>query len=260
MEVIIQPSAEEAALVAARHVSRIIRGKPEAVLGLVTGGAPLALYTELIRMHREQGLDFSKVTTFNLDEYVGLPPEHPASCHTFMTEHFFRHVGIAPERTHIPDGNAPHLPAVCRRYEDAIRAAGGIDLQVLGIGRDGHIGFNEPTSSLISRTRIKTLTDETRRDNARYFDSPEAVPEHVLTMGIGTIMETRQVLLLAFGEAKAQAVAGAIEGPIMAMNPASILQMHGDAKFVLDEAAASGLRLRDYFRRVYEKKPDWQSI
>jgi glucosamine-6-phosphate deaminase len=260
MEVIIQSSSEEAVFIAARHISRVIRSKPNAVLGLATGSTPLALYAELIRMHREQGLNFSEVTTFNLDEYVGLPPNHAASYRTFMWDNFFRYVNVAPERIHIPDGTAVHLPNVCRRYEEAIRLAGGIDVQVLGIGRDGHIGFNEPTSSLVSRTRLKTLTEETRRDNARFFDSLAAVPEHVLTMGIGTIMEARQVLVLAFGESKAQAVAGAIEGSISAVNPASILQMHPDAHYFLDEAAASGLKLRAYFRRVYAKKPDWQLI
>ncbi len=260
MEIIIQPNAEEASLIAARHVARLVRDKPNAVLGLATGSTPLAMYQELVRLHREQGLDFSGVTTFNLDEYVGLAPEHPASYHTFMWENFFQHVNVPRERIHIPDGMTSHVPAFCQKYEDAIRAAGGIDLQVLGIGSDGHIGFNEPSSSLASRTRIKTLTAQTRADNARFFTSPDDVPLHVITMGVGTIMDTRQVLLLAFGERKAKAIAEAVEGPITAMNPASILQMHPVAKCIIDEGAAAQLSRLDYYRWVYDQKPDWQKI
>ena len=260
MEIIIQPNAEAGAIVAARHVARIVREKPDAVLGLATGSTPLPMYRELIRMHREQGLDFSGVTTFNLDEYVGLAAEHPASYHAFMWENFFSHVNVARERIHIPDGMSRHVPAFCRKYEDEIQAVGGIDLQVLGIGGDGHIGFNEPSSSLASRTRIKTLTAQTRRDNAAFFATPEDVPVHVITMGVGTIMDARQVLLLAFGERKAQAIVEAVEGPITAMNPASILQMHPVAKCVVDEPAAARLARLDYYRWVYDHKPDWQKV
>ncbi len=260
MEIIIQPTAEAASVVAARHIARLIREKPDAVLGLATGSTPLALYRELVRLHREEGLDFSRVTTFNLDEYVGLPPTHPASYHAFMHENLFAHINIPAARIHIPDGLAPDIPAHCRAYEDAIRTAGGIDLQVLGIGGDGHIGFNEPSSSLASRTRIKTITERTRRDNAFAFGSPEAVPHHVITMGVGTIMDTRQVLLLAFGAKKADAIAAAAEGPITAMNPASILQMHPVAKCFLDEPAAARLTRMEYYRWVYDGKPDWQKV
>jgi len=234
MEIIIQPTAEDASVIAARHVARLVRDKPNAVLGLATGSTPLPMYRELVRMHREQGLDFSGVTTFNLDEYVGLPPEHPASYHAFMWEHFFRQVNMRPEGIHIPDGLSSHIPAFCRKYEEAIVAAGGIDLQVLGIGSDGHIGFNEPSSSLASRTRIKTPTAETWRDNAEAFVVPDKVPFHVITMGVGTIMDARQVIILAFGDKKADAIAGAVEGPITAMNPASILQMHPVATCIID--------------------------
>src|SRR5882757_2611737 len=212
MEIIIQPNADQASMIAARHVARLVRDKPDAVLGLATGSTPLMMYRELVRMHREQGLDFSEVTTFNLDEYVGLPAEHPASYHAFMWEHFFSQVNIARERIHIPDGMTRHVPAFCQKYEDEIRAADGIDMQVLGIGSDGHIGFNEPSSSLASRTRIKTLTAETRRDNAPFFATPEDVPFHVITMGVGTIMNARQVIILAFGDRKAGAIAAAVEG------------------------------------------------
>ena len=258
MEIVIQPTAEAASIVAAQIVAQLVRRKPDAVLGLATGSTPLAMYRELARMHREDGLDFSRVRTFNLDEYAGLAHEHPQSYHAFMRENFFQHVNVPRENIRIPDGLAADVPAECAAYEAAIRAAGGIDLQVLGIGSDGHIGFNEPSSSLASRTRIKTLTAQTRRDNARFFASASEVPIHVITMGVGTIMDARQVLMLAFGEGKAKAIADAVEGPIMAMNPASILQMHPVAKCLIDEAAAAKLTRREYYEWVYELKPQWQ--
>jgi glucosamine-6-phosphate deaminase len=260
VEIIIQPTPDAASIIAARHVARVVRDKPDAVLGLATGSTPLVMYRELVRMHREQGLDFSGVTTFNLDEYVGLAPEHPASYHAFMWDNFFSQINVQRERVHIPDGLASHIPAFCRSYEEAIRAVGGIDLQVLGIGSDGHIGFNEPSSSLASRTRIKTLTAQTRSDNAEAFGSPDKVPFHVITMGVGTIMDARQVLILAFGGKKADAIAAAVEGPITAMNPASILQMHPIAKCIVDEAAAKKLTRTEYYRWVYDRKPDWQKL
>jgi glucosamine-6-phosphate deaminase len=260
MEVIIQNDPDAAAAVGARIVEDLIRKKPGAVLGLATGGTPLGLYRELIRMHRAGGLDFSKVTTFNLDEYVGLPPEHPASYRRFMQQSFFEHVNIDPARIHIPDGMTPDIPAFCRQYEGAIRDAGGIDLQVLGIGQDGHIGFNEPTSSLASRTRIKTLTENTLAANQRFFSPGEGVPHHVITMGVGTIMEARTCLLLAFGAVKAEAVAAMVEGPITAMCPASILQMHPQAVAIIDEPAARLLKRIDYYRHVYANKPAFQRI
>ena len=261
MEIIIQPTPEAGSIIAARIIAKIVREKPDCVLGLATGSTPLGTYRELIRMHREEGLDFSKVTTFNLDEYVGLPASHPQSYRAFMAENFFRHVNVDARRTHIPDGMASDVPAECARYEAAIRDAGGIDLQLLGIGSDGHIGFNEPSSSLASRTRIKTLTEQTRADNARFFGGDLAqVPVHCITMGVGTIMETREVLMLAFGEKKAAAVAAAVEGPITAMNPASILQMHPVAKCIVDEPAASKLSRTDYYRWVFSRKPGWQRV
>ena len=258
MEIVIQPTAEAASVIGANIIANLVREKPDCVLGLATGATPVPMYRELVRMHREGGLDFSRVTTFNLDEYVGLSPKHSQSYHAFMWEHLFAHINIPRERIHIPNGMAANIPAECAAYEAAIRAAGGIDIQVLGIGSEGHIGFNEKSSSLASRTRIKTLTEQTRRDNARFFGRPENVPMHVVTMGVGTIMEARAVLLLAFGENKAHAVAEAVEGPISAMNPASILQMHAVAKALLDDAAAAKLALNDYYRWVYHHKPDWQ--
>lgn len=258
MEIVIQPSPAAASELAARLVAQTIRRRPEAVLGLATGSTPLPLYRELIRMHREEGLSFAGVRTFNLDEYVGLAPAHPCSYRYFMDHEFFGQLDIRHENTQVPDGLAADVPAACAAYEAAIRAAGGIDLQVLGIGTDGHIGFNEPSSSLGSRTRIKTLTEQTRRDNARFFARPEDVPVHCLTMGIGTIMESRQIVLLAFGAEKAEIVRQAVEGPITAMVPASALQWHPSVKVFLDEPAAARLSRLEYYRWVFARKPEWQ--
>lgn len=260
MEVIIQPDAARAAAYAARIFSKLIRAKPAAVLGLATGGTPLALYDELVRMHREEHLDFAGVTTFNLDEYLGLEPSHLSSYRHFMMQHLFRHLNIPEARTHVPDACAQDVEQSCQAYEAAIAGAGGIDLQLLGIGTDGHIGFNEPGSSLASRTRIKTLTPRTREDNAPYFPSPDAVPHHAITMGVGTIMEARQIVLLAFGRHKARALANAIEGPVTAMVPASVLQMHPDVVILADEDASSLLEQGEYYRWVFAHKPAWQRV
>lgn len=256
MEVIIQENQQATAEVAARIIAKLVREKPNAVLGLATGSTPLPVYELLIAMD----LDWSQITTFNLDEYIGLAQDHPQSYHTFMWENVFSRINIKKENVHIPDGSATDISAYCQHYEDSIKAAGGIDLQILGIGTDGHIGFNEPTSSLVSRTRIKTLTEQTRRDNARFFDSEKDVPIHTITMGIGTIMDARQTLLIAYGENKADAIAAAVEGPISATNPASILQMHQIAKICIDQAAASKLTRADYFHWVYNNKPEWQQV
>lgn len=260
MEVIIQQDPQAASAVAARIISHTLRVKPDAVLGLATGSTPILLYNELVRMHRAGYIDFSRVRTFNLDEYVGLKPEHPASYHSFMFEHLFNHININRENINIPNGLADDIPGHCLDYERKIKAAGGIDVQILGIGTEGHIGFNEPTSSLGSRTRIKTLTPRTRFDNAPYFGSEAKVPKHVVTTGIGTIMEARTVVLLAFGSSKSNAVAQTVEGPVSSMMPASILQMHPVAKVIIDESAASQLRNTSYYRWVYEQKPEWQQF
>jgi len=256
MEIIIQPTAEAATSVAARIIARLLREKPNPVIGLATGSTPLLLYRELIAMK----LNWRKVTTFNLDEYVGLDDAHPQSYQRFMWENLFRHINIAKKNIHLPDGMTKDIPKFCTKYEEQIRAAGGIDLQVLGIGTDGHIGFNEQTSSLASRTRIKTLTPRTRKDNTRYFGNEAKVPHHVITMGIGTILDARHCLLLAFGKQKARAIAEAIEGPITSMNPASALQWHPKVTICLADAAAARLKLQDYYRWVYDQKPDWQKI
>lgn len=260
MEIIIQPDAKTAGALAARRVAHLIRRKPNAVLGLATGSSPLGLYAELIRLHREEGLDFQHVTTFNLDEYVGLRPDHASSYHHFMWTNLFSHINVNPARVFLPSGQVEgdQIERYCAKYEEEIRHAGGLDLQILGIGSDGHIGFNEPGSSLASRTRIKTLTERTRTDNAGFFASPDEVPFHVITMGVGTIMEAREICLLAFGTGKADALAGAVEGPVTASLPASILQMHPVAKAFTDEAAAARLKRIDYYRWVFSHKPAWQ--
>ncbi|WP_090140585.1 glucosamine-6-phosphate deaminase [Limnohabitans sp. DM1] len=256
MEIIIQASAQAATEIASRTIAHVLRRKPHAVLGLATGSTPVQLYKLLIDMN----LDWRQVSSFNLDEYVGLPKAHPQSYHSFMWANLFKHINIDPQNVHIPDGNAPDMASHCLAYEQKIRQAGGIDLQVLGIGTDGHIGFNEPSSSLGSRTRIKTLTRQTRQDNARFFGNEDQVPSHVITMGIGTIMDARQHVLLAFGPHKARAVAQTVEGPITAMVPASILQMHPDTRVYLDPEAAEQLQRSDYYRWVFEHKPLWQRV
>jgi len=258
MEIIIKATAVEAQHEAARIIAAQVRGKAASVLGLATGSTPIGVYSHLAELHQKEHLDFAQVTTFNLDEYVGLPEGHPQSYREFMRQHLFSRVNIPAHRIHFPDGLAADIPAHCAGYETAIRQAGGIDLQLLGIGSDGHIGFNEPSSSLASRTRIKTLTPRTVKDNARFFGSVEQVPRHVITMGVGTIMDARACLLLAIGESKAEAVAGMAEGPITADLPASALQMHPVCKLVVDEAAATRLRRADYYRWVYDNKPSWQ--
>ena len=222
---------------AAQFVAAVVRRKPTCVLGLATGSTPLGMYGELIRMHREEGLDFSRVVTFNLDEYVGLSGTHPQSYRHFMQQNLFDHINIDPRNTHVPDGRALDFESYCEQYEKLIADEGGIDLQVLGIGSDGHIAFNEPGSSLGSRTRLKTLTEETVRDNARFFGSEKEVPRLAITMGVGTILESRQCLLLAAGESKARAIRDTIEGPITAQVTASALQLHRDVIAVLDEEA-----------------------
>lgn len=258
MEVLITSDPDTGARMAADIIEKLLHSKPAATLGLATGSTPLGLYRELIRRHKEAGLDFGQVTTFNLDEYIGLGPDHPASYHYFMHQELFRHLNIPPGQIHIPDGLAADIPAYCRAYEATIRKAGGIDLQLLGIGHDGHIGFNEPSSSLGSRTRLKTLTQGTIAANQRFFSSPDDVPRHVITMGVGTILEANVCLLLAFGEAKADAVAAMVEGPLTANVPASALQLHPHTTVIADEAAAKKLRRADYYRFVAANKPEFQ--
>ena len=206
-------------------------------------------------MHVEEGLDFSQVTTFNLDEYVGLPARHPQSYHSFMHENLFQHINIPPQNTYVPWGTTDNYTAFCAWYEQRIVECGGIDLQVLGIGSDGHIGFNEPGSSLGSRTRLKTLAKPTIDDNARFFENREDVPIYSITMGVGTILEARKILLLINGEHKIKAAADAIEGPVTSMCTGSALQLHPDVKVFIDEAAAGGLEMIEYYKWIQAKKP-----
>ena len=256
MEIIIQERYEGVSQEAAQRIARLLEVKPTAVLGLATGSTPLGLYQELIRLHQEEGLDFSQVTTFNLDEYIGIAVDHPQSYHTFMHENLFNHINVPLENIHLPDGTSSNFEDSCAAYESRIKSAGGIDLQVLGIGSDGHIAFNEPGSSLASRTRIKTLARQTIEDNARFFDSIDDVPVFAVTMGVGTILDARQIILLANGSNKASAVAAAIEGPVSSMCTASALQTHPHATFFLDEEAASKLQLVDDYRWIQGKQPD----
>jgi len=253
MLVLLQSNYEELSREAARLVANAVKADPAITLGLATGSTTLGMYKELVRWHRQQNVDFSRVTTFNLDEYLGLAVDHPESFHRFMRDNFFAHINVAPERIHIPDGGITgNYEEYCASYERAIRHAGGIALQVLGIGRNGHIGFNEPTSSFASRTRLKVLTSETIEDNRKSFAPDEEVPQCAVTMGLGTILEARKILILATGTAKAAAVAHAIEGPITASVTASCLQLHPDVTFVIDEAAAAQLQQKAYYRRVME--------
>lgn len=245
MEVVIRENPEAMAKLAAELIAEVVRRKPKCVLGLATGSTPVVTYKELIRLHKQEGLDCSRVTTFNLDEYVGLPPEHDQSYHYFMNENLFRHINVNPKNTHVPDGMAKDIPAFCRWYEEQIVKAGGVDIQLLGIGSNGHIAFNEPGSSLGSRTRVKTLDERTRQDNARFFKTMNEVPKYAITMGIGTIMDARQLILLANGAGKTDAIQKTCEGPITAMVPATVVQLHPKATIVVDKAAAAKLT-REY--------------
>jgi glucosamine-6-phosphate deaminase len=260
MEVVVVANALAAAELVADAIGELLTDKPNAVLGLATGSSPLATYAELIARHRAGDLSFTDARAFLLDEYIGLPAGHPESYITFIRRHFTDAVDIPSENVHGPDGSAEDLLEACAAYERAIRSAGGVDLQLLGIGGDGHIGFNEPTSSLGSRTRVKTLTEQTRRDNARFFGGFDDVPRHVLTQGIGTILEARHVVLIATGASKAAPVAAAVEGPLTSMVPASAMQLHPHATVVVDEAAAGRLQLLDYYRSTYSSKPPWQRL
>ena len=261
MEVIILPDAAAIGAVAADAIEALLHRKPDAVLGLATGSSPLSIYDELATRHGAGRLSFRQVRGFTLDEYVGLPADHPERYRNVIDTVFVDRVDFAEGAVQGPDGLAADIPAACAAYEAAIADAGGVDLQILGIGTDGHIGFNEPGSSLASRTRIKTLTEQTRRDNARFFgDDIEAVPTHCLTQGLGTILDARHVVLVATGRSKAEAVHHLVEGAVSAMWPASVLQHHPHVTVLLDDAAARRLQLAEYYRETYRAKPDWQGI
>lgn len=257
-EVVIVPGAPEEAAraageLAASLIERVVRARPDAVLGLATGSTPLTTWAALA----ERGLDLSQVRGFALDEYVGLPPGHPESYRAVIQREVVEPLGLTPEFVRLP-GDDSDLPGAGERYEQAIDAAGGVDLQVLGIGTTGHIGFNEPGSSFASLTRVKTLTEQTRRDNARFFGSLDEVPMHCVTQGLGTILRARHLVLLAFGEGKAEAIAGAVEGPVTASLPGSAIQLHRNVTVIVDEAAGSRLRFADYYRYAWDHRLDWE--
>jgi glucosamine-6-phosphate deaminase len=253
MLVILKHDDEEISRQAAQLVAGAVRKKPALTLGLATGSTMVGVYKHLAALHEQGSLDFSNVKTFNLDEYLGLPASHPRSFHHFMQENLFAQVNVRASNIHIPDGTIRgNYDQYCASYEEAIRRAGGIDLQLLGIGRNGHIGFNEPTSSIGSRTRLKVLSQETTADNAKFFAPGEESPCCAITMGIGTILEARKILLLATGASKSEAIAKSIEGPITSAVSASALQLHPDVTFIIDDAAASKLTQRDYYHRVLE--------
>jgi glucosamine-6-phosphate deaminase len=260
VEVIVLPDERAVAVTAADVVGRLVTGRPRAVLGLATGSSVLGLYDELAARVAAGTLSLRQVRGFLLDEYVGLPPGHPQSYRSVIDAELLSRVDLAAGAVRGPQAERVDVTAACAEYEALIGAAGGIDLQLLGIGTDGHLAFNEPGSSLASRTRIKTLTPRTRADNARFFGSPDEVPHHVLTQGLGTILEARHLLLLATGGRKAEAVAAMVEGPLAARCPASVLQTHRYATVLLDEAAASRLELLDYYREVASAKPAWQGL
>lgn len=260
MEVILMPDADRAETLVARLIARALRARPNLVLGLATGRTMERVYERLARMHREEGLDFSQCRTFNLDEYVGLPPDHPGSYRYYMNRHLFSRVNIDPRNTHLPDGTAADLDAESARYERLIQAAGGIDLQLLGLGRSGHIGFNEPLSALRSRTRVKALTETTVRENQTQFPDPAQMPRRAITMGVGTILECRRLLMLVTGPAKAGVLARAVEGPITAMISASAIQLHPACTVIVDEAAGTDLQEKDYYRWIFRNEPEWREF
>lgn len=249
--ILIHPDTESASRATAERLLAAIRANPHAVLGLATGGTMEPVYTALIDRAAETGTSFAGLHTFNLDEYIGLAAHHPQSYRTTMDRLLFDHVDIPRARTHLPRGDSEDSAVEARAYEAQIEASGGIDLQLLGIGTNGHVGFNEPSSSLASRTRIKRLTRSTIKANARFFRSGEQVPTHAITMGIGTIMQARNLLMLATGAGKAEAVAAALEGPVTASCPASILQFHPAATVILDQEAASKLKWRDFYEDIH---------
>ncbi len=261
MEVVITSDEGEAGRLGADVVTELLRRRPDAVIGVATGSSPLAIYDELGRRIDAGELSLKHARAFMLDEYIGLPPDHPERYHQVIHRDFVAKVDIEPRHVHGPDGSAQDVPAACAAYERAIAEAGGIDVQILGVGTGGHIAFNEPGSSLVSRTRLKTLTERTRLDNARFFDGDaDAVPRHCITQGLGTIMDARHIVLVAFGAGKAEAIRELVEGPIWASWPATILQMHPHVTVLVDAAAAGRLERRSYYEETWAHKPQWQGF
>lgn len=250
MRIVILPDTASVARFGADIFVQQIQQKPASVLGFATGSSPLALYQQLINDCQSKKISFKNVIGFNLDEYLGLATTHPQSYRHFMNQHLFDHIDIDKAQTYLPQGDANDPFAACQDYENKIKEKNGIDIQLLGIGRNGHIGFNEPSSALMSRTRIKTLTRETIADNARFFAADEYQPHMALTMGIGTILDAKKIILLATGKSKASAIKACVEGPLTAACPASALQLHAQVTLVLDEDAASGLSDIEFYRHI----------
>jgi glucosamine-6-phosphate deaminase len=260
MEVIIRPDADSASDLVAKLIARELRANPHLVLGFATGRTMEGVYARLVRMHREERLDFSLCSTFNLDEYVGLPPSDRHSYRHYMNHHLFLQVNVDLRNTHLPDGMASNLEVECQHYESLIKRFNGVDLQLLGIGQAGHIGFNEPLSALQSRTRVKALSPTTLAQNAPLFADPAHMPRRAITMGVGTILESRRCVLLATGASKADIIAQAVEGPISAMISATALQLHPRCTVIVDETAAGRLHATDYYRWIFQNEPEWQEF
>jgi glucosamine-6-phosphate deaminase len=259
-QVVIVDSPREAGELAASAILLALREKHDLVLGLATGSSPQVVYRELARKIRQGKIDVSGLRCFALDEYVGLSPDHPASYHSTIHSSVVVPLGLNPDLVAVPPGSFDSVLSAGKDYEDKIEQAGGVDIQLLGLGSNGHIGFNEPGSSLASLTRVKTLTEQTRLDNARFFGSLEDVPTHCVTQGIGTILRSRRIFLLAFGGLKSQAVARAVEGPVSSACPGSAIQLHPRVSVIADEAAAAGLSQIDYYRHAWTSRPEWQQL
>ncbi len=258
-EIILAQDKAAAGEIVAAHIADLVRENPETVLGVATGSTPLPVY-EALGSRADAGLDFSQVRAYALDEYVGLPVEHPESYRSVITKEFVERVGADPARVHVPDGSLDRIESAGERYESLLAESGGVDLQILGIGTTGHIGFNEPGSSFGSLTRVKTLTEQTRIDNARFFDSLDQVPIHCVTQGLGTILRAKHLVLLAFGAGKAEALAASVEGPVSSSMPGSAIQLHPHVTVVVDEEAAAHLENLDYYRWAAAHKPAWQGL
>lgn len=260
MEVIIQPDADKAASLTVALIEQEVRANPKAVLGLATGRTMEQVYEKLAARHAESGLDFSECSSFNLDEYIGLSGDDPHSYRHYMNERLFSKINIDPANTYLPNGVAKDIDAECEAYEAKIEEVGGIDLQLLGIGTTGHIGFNEPLSALRSRTRAKALTPQTRKQNQSMFPTIDDVPKRAITMGVGTILDSRRCILLATGDSKAEIIAKAVEGPVTSMISASALQLHRRCTIIVDEAAAAKLENRDYYHWIFQNEPEWEGF
>jgi len=258
MQVIVQPTSKDAVELVSYIIAERLRKKPHLVLGLATGRTMVPLYQRLVEMHKQENLDFSLAVTFNLDEYIGISSEHPGSYHYFMYNTFFRHINIDLRNTHIPNGMAKDIAKECKEYEEKIKDFGGIDLQLLSIGESGHIGFNEPLSSMFSRTREKALSPITIEQNKHLFPNPEEMPKRAITMGVGTILEANECIALVTGKHKSKILAESVEGPFTAMISATALQLHPNCIFVADEEAATDLKQKEYYRWIFENEPEWE--